>query len=168
MTLAVPNAELLYIYENTIENWFRDELKSQDLSELYRNILDGDEEAMQLCLEEQLQNTISYMDHKEAFYHGFLIGILSQLKGYRIKSNREAGNGRYDICIYSLNVRKPVILLELKIAKEFRLLEKACEEALAQIEEKQYDAELKKDGYEEIICYGLGFYKKQVQVKKKI
>lgn len=168
MTLAIPNAELLYIYENTIENWFRDELKSQDLSGLYRNILDGDEEAMQFCLEEQLQNTISYMDHKEAFYHGFLIGILSQLKGYRIKSNREAGNGRYDICIYSLNVRKPAILLELKIAKEFRLLEKACEEALAQIEEKQYDAELKKDGYEEILCYGLGFYKKQVQVKKKI
>lgn len=167
VTFAIPNLEVRGIYKNTISNWFRDEIKLQDLSEMYRGMLEGDAQGFQDELEKQLQNTISYRDSKEVFYHGFLLGVFAHLKGYRVKSNREAGFGRYDICIFSLNVRKPVILLELKLADEYRKLGEACDVALAQIHEKQYHGELVRDGYTEAICYGIGFYKKQVQVKVK-
>ncbi|MDD2958685.1 MAG: AAA family ATPase [Lachnospiraceae bacterium] len=165
ITMSIPNYELLYIYENTIKGWFRESIEGEDLTVMYQAILDGDTDLFQKELEKQLQKTISYMDNKEAFYHGFLLGVFAQMKGYRIKSNRESGLGRYDICIYNLNVRKPVILLELKMANDYRKLSTACDKALEQIEEKQYGNELAKDGYTEVICYGIGFYKKQVQIK---
>ena len=165
ITMAIPNLELLYVYENTVAKWFRDEIKQQDLSGLYQKLLEGRAEEVQEQLETQLQATISYMDNKEAFYHGFLIGLLSQLKGYITKSNREAGLGRYDICIYSHNIRKPVVLIELKLADTFQELEAASDRALAQLHERKYYLELAKEGYQQVICYGIGFYKKQIGVK---
>ncbi|MDD3337329.1 MAG: AAA family ATPase [Lachnospiraceae bacterium] len=165
ITMSIPNNELLYIYENTVENWFRENVKKENLTALYQAMLEGDAVGFQEGLEEELYKTISYMDSKEAFYHGFLLGVFAQIKGYRVKSNREAGLGRYDICVYSLNVRKPVVLLELKLADSYRQLGEACDRALGQIREKQYDEELIRDGYTEAICYGVGFYKKQVQIK---
>ncbi|MDO4554946.1 MAG: AAA family ATPase [Lachnospiraceae bacterium] len=168
LKLALPNREVRSIYRNQIENWFRDEIKQQNLDTMYQAMLGGNIVSFQKELEEQLQKSISYMDNKEAFYHGFLLGLFANLKGYRIKSNREAGDGRYDICIYSLNVKKPVILLELKLAKTYQQLQDACEEALQQIEEKNYRREWTKDGYREILSFGVGFYKKQVDVKLKM
>ncbi len=165
ISMAIPNFELLYIYENMVAKWFSDEIRQKDLSKLYQTMLDGETEDFQDMLEAQLQDTISYMDNKEAFYHGFLIGLLPQLKGYITKSNREAGLGRYDICIYSHNIRKPVILMELKLANTFRELEDASNRALAQIHEKKYYIEMEKEGYQQVLCYGIGFYKKQVSVK---
>jgi hypothetical protein len=101
-------------------------------------MLEGNTELFQQELEKQLQQTISYMDSAEAFYHGFLLGLMANLKNYRIKSNREAGNGRYDICIYSLDLRSPAVLLELKVADRFRELDQESDRALRQINEKEY------------------------------
>nr|WP_278319567.1 PD-(D/E)XK nuclease domain-containing protein [Hespellia stercorisuis] len=105
------------------------------------------------------------MDSKEAFYQGFLLGLLANLKKYIVKSNREAGLGRYDICVRSNNVRIAPVVLELKWAKKFKLMEDACDEALKQIEDKNYTEGLEENGYTEVICYGLGFFNKQVRVK---
>ncbi|MDO4556228.1 MAG: AAA family ATPase, partial [Lachnospiraceae bacterium] len=167
VTLAIPNKELLYIYENTIETWFQEKVKEQNLDALYKGMLSGDDKIFEKELIKQLQTMISYMDNKEAFYHGFLLGLLANLKGYRKKSNRESGNGRYDICIYSLDVSNPPVILELKIAKHYKDLDAVCVEALNQIEEKNYGEELAEEGYEEVICYGIGFFKKQVRVHGK-
>ncbi|MDD3616215.1 MAG: PD-(D/E)XK nuclease domain-containing protein [Lachnospiraceae bacterium] len=105
------------------------------------------------------------MDSQEAFYHGFLRGLMANLKTYVVKSNREAGDGRYDICIRSRNVSIPPVILELKVAKRYKELDAACDEALEQIKTMRYAEALEEDGYTEVICYGIGFFRKQARVK---
>lgn len=163
-SFKIPNREVRSIYKNTITNWFRDEVEKLDLSQMYEAMLKGNAETLQEYLEEQLQNTISYMDNKEAFYHGFLLDLMAQLKGYLVKSNREAGMGRYDTCIYSHNVRKPVILMEFKLADTYQALEKSSQEAMNQIHERKYYLEFEKEGHTHFYLYGIGFYKKQLRV----
>ncbi|MDO4555963.1 MAG: AAA family ATPase [Lachnospiraceae bacterium] len=167
VTMAIPNNELFYVYKNTIETWFHDKVKVQDLTTLYEGMFSGNAEIFEAELKKQLYGTISYMDNKESFYHGFLLGLMANLKEYHMKSNRESGDGRYDICVCHDDVTIPPVLLELKIAKRYRELNAACEAALAQIEEKNYGAELVEEGYEEMICYGIAFFKKQVKVHVK-
>ena len=108
---------------------------------------------------------ISYNDYKEEYYHGFLCGLLKACKGYRVISNRESGTGRYDIVMKYPSARGQAVIMELKVAKTFDDLEAGCDEALRQIEERQYDMELKKDGYRNITKYGVCFYKKECMVK---
>ncbi len=112
-----------------------------------------------------LHETISYLDTRELFYHGFMVGILGNLKDYLVKSNRETGDGRADLVIRSLDVSCTPVILELKAADTFVGMEAACEEALAQIEEKRYDAWLPEEGYTDVRRYGIAFFKKQCRVK---
>ena len=165
VTMAIPNKELFYIYENSVENWFREKVEMQDLSSFYRSMLDGDVEEFQQGLAVQLRKSISYMDSEEAFYHGFLLGLMTNLKTYVVRSNREAGDGRYDICIRNHDESIPPVILELKLAKKYKELDAACDEALAQIETLHYEEGLEEDGYTEVICYGIGFFRKRVRVK---
>lgn len=166
--LAIPNIEVKNIYKNQIQNWFRDEIKASDLSGLYAALINADEKELQRQVQTLLMSTISYMDHAETFYHGFLLGILSNIVGYRTKSNREAGNGRFDIAVISNDIAKRPIILELKVAAKFRELEGAAEKGLQQIRDRQYAISFAEDGYREVICYGIGFYKKQVRIKAEI
>ena len=165
ITMAIPNHELLYIYTNTIENWFREEVQTKDLTVLYRAMLEGKAEEFEQELAGQLQRTISYMDSSEAFYHGFLLGLMANLKEYIVKSNRESGSGRYDILIRSNKETIAPVILELKIAGTYKELDTACDEALTQIRERRYTEGLAEDGYTEAICYGIGFFRKRVRVK---
>lgn len=168
ITMAIPNDELLYIYENTIENWFREKIEVEDLTNLYSAMLSGKTEVFQQEIIKQLRQTISYMDSKELFYHGFLLGLMANLKGYRMKSNREAGDGRYDICIFNLDETIPPVILELKVSNRFKEMEQDSFNALKQIEEKRYDAELAEDGYTKTIRYGIAFFKKNCRVSMEI
>lgn len=163
--LAIPNREISSIYRNQIINWFQEGVKVQDLTPFYQAMLDGRGAEFQQELTTQLQQTISYMDSQEAFYHGFLLGLMANLKTYVVKSNRKAGDGRYDICIRSRNVSIPPVILELKVAKRYKELDAACDEALEQIKTMRYAEALEEDGYTEVICYGIGFFRKQVRVK---
>ena len=165
LTLAIPNREVGSIYRNSISNWFRDEVQEQDLSVLYSALLDGKADLFQKELTKQLQRVISYMDEKEAFYHGFLLGVLNNMSEYIVKSNREAGNGRLDICVRSNDVEKTPIILELKVAKRVKLMEASVDVALEQIQINNYDEFLAEEGYTEVIHCGLGFFRKQVRVK---
>ncbi|MDO4554880.1 MAG: AAA family ATPase [Lachnospiraceae bacterium] len=167
LELAVPNREVRTIYRSQIENWFRDEVKVQNLSVLYDGMLTGKVETFQKELTYQLQKTISYMDNGESFYHGFLLGLMANLKEHFIKSNREAGFGRYDILIYSLDVSVSPVILELKTADKYSGLDDACRRALNQIEQMEYDKDLSEEGYTEVICYGIGFFKKQLRIHMK-
>ena len=162
--LTIPNTEVLTIYTNQIQNWFRDELKIRDISPLYQAMTTADAEVFQEELHKLLLSTISYLDSQEAFYHGFLLGVLANIKGYGVKSNREAGLGRYDIVVYDDDIKKRPVVIELKVAKKFREMEAAAETALQQIIDRQYPIAFAEDGYQEVICYGIGFFRKQLRV----
>jgi len=161
VSLGIPNMEVRYIYENTIQNWFLERVKKDDLSSIYQAMFAGDAQRFQNELSRLLRSTISYMDSQEAFYHGFLLGTLCNLTDCLVKSNREAGEGRYDILIRSLDITKPPVVIELKVSNTFKNMERNCQIALEQIEDKKYDSWLPEEGYQESIRYGIAFYKKQ-------
>ncbi|SFA99730.1 AAA family ATPase [Clostridium frigidicarnis] len=165
--LTIPNEEIRIIYKNTILNWFDTNVKSRDLTKMYDAMLTGDTEAFENELVELLTESISFYDAYENFYHGFLLGTLVNIKRYIIKSNRESGKGRSDIVIRYPNRRGAAVILELKVAKNIRELEKKCDEALKQIEDKEYDKPLLEEGYTNILKYGITFYKKDCMIKSK-
>lgn len=163
--LAIPNREIRYIYNHTIMNWFRTEIAGKDLSVLYEALLNGSANIVQKELSSLLMESISYMDGREEFYHGFLLGILENMKDYLVKSNRESGFGRYDIAIRHLDVSKTPVILELKVSNTFKGMEAACDKALAQIRDNHYNDWLPEEGYTRVWDYGIAFFKKQCRVK---
>lgn len=166
LTMKIPNDEVLYIYENTIKEWFECKLKNTDLSVLYNAVLDADCDTFAEQVNRQLSETISYYDYSESYYHGFLCGLLKGCNRYATISNRESGNGRPDIVLAYPSARGPVVILELKVAKSFYELEAGCDAALRQIEEQDYAAYWRNEGYTNITKYGVCFYKKECMVKK--
>lgn len=165
--LAIPNHEVKYIFRNKILKWFEQNIKTRDFTRMYNAIINEDEEVFEEELADVLIETISFNDAYENFYHGFVTGVLSNMKGYIVKSNRESGNGRGDIFIKPVSRRKTAVILELKVAKTFDELEKRADDALKQIEEKKYEMELRDDGYKNIIKYGISFFKKDCFIKIK-
>jgi len=163
--LAIPNKEILYIYERKISEWFDYRVEEVDLTALYTAVLSQDIVTFEDEVINFLGESISFMDSHENFYHGFLTGILRGLKGYRVTSNRESGNGRGDIFIRPRDLRKVAVIVEVKIADKVHYLEKECEDALAQIEEKKYYEELMHEGYTNIIKYGVAFFGKMCMVR---
>lgn len=165
--MQVPNVEINYIYKSKVSEWMKEKIQQEDLSQLYDALLSGNEVDLQDELGRQLRESISFYDYKEAFYHGFLLGLLKPLDEYLIESNREAGDGRLDILLRSLDVRKPVVIVELKQSGVFQDMETIATEALNQIQDKEYYRELQQEGYENIICYGIAFFKKNCRVQVK-
>lgn len=84
-----------------------------------------------------------------------------------VKSNREGGKGRRDIYIKSLSIFKPVVIIELKVCDKPKEIFTKCDEALEQIERNKYDLELIEEGYEDIIKYGISFYRKDCLINLK-
>lgn len=165
LDLSIPNEEIRYIYQNTIREWFNQKIKSTDLTPMFQSMLRGDSEAFEDFLKKHLRESISYYDTKEAYYHGFLTGILSGLQDYEILSNREAGNGRPDILLKPYDELNPVVIIEIKFTDKFSSMEKKCEDALQQIENKAYAAGSLDEGYKTIRKYGICFCKKSCMVK---
>lgn len=165
--LAIPNEEIRYIYQNVIREWFEKQMKKIDFQDFYNHVLSGDEKEIENFLSEQLARSISYYDNAESFYHGYMIGVLNGMDGYEVYSNREAGNGRPDIQLVPLSPKKPAVIFELKSAKKFTEMEKKCEEALEQIEERKYTKKLEEEGYGTILRYGMCFCKKNCMVRKE-
>ena len=165
LKMKIPNREIRYIYNNTIQEWFHKKAETMDFSSLYRAILSGDTETAENFLKKQLRESISFMDSAEKFYHGFLLGLLGGLQDYRKKSNLESGSGRYDITLIPYDEQQPAVILELKRAKKFTEMENLCREALHQIDEKNYADALIEEGYPIILKYGVCFCKKSCMVK---
>ena len=167
LSMAIPNTEIKTIYKNSIAYWFEQRMKETDRSPLKHALETGDCEAAEDFINRQLADTISYYDYAENFYHGFMAGLLVNIGGYRVKSNRESGNGRPDIVMQTVQVRKGrVILLELKIADSIAEMEAACDRGLAQIEEQRYAEPFITEGYPEVKKYALSFCKKECMIKK--
>ena len=164
ISMAIPNEEVKYIYKNTVLSWFEQRIRKKDLNEFYNSIVHQNVNAFEKSMTELLREGISFYDSKEAFYHGFLMGLLNGMQDYYAYSNREAGDGRYDICLKSLDVTKPVIIFELKVAASFKEMAQRSAQAVRQIEMKHYEEGLIQDGYEKVLCYGIAFYKKNCKI----
>lgn len=167
LELAIPNREVNYIFRTKILSWFHEKVEEKDLSALYTAFVNKDVPSFEEELNEVLMETISFNDAYENFYHGFVAGVLSGMKNYRVKSNREGGTGRSDLFIKPPTRRKAAFVVEFKIADKFEQLEQKAEEALQQIADKQYVEELKSDGYQTVIQYGISFFRKDCMVKIK-
>lgn len=164
VTMAIPNKEVAGIYRDKVISWFQDKIRLKDLSVMYQALLTGDGGIFQEELNKLLRESISYMDSKEAFYHGFLLGILGKMQEYIVRSNQEAGDGRFDICIRSLDVSQAPLVLELKVSDTFKGLQETCHKALQQIYSRHYDDVFSEDGYTEVLNYGIAFFRKQCRV----
>lgn len=165
ITMKIPNTEVRYIYKNTIREWFGMRVKQKNLSVLYQAIEQGDTDTISREISLNLQETISFYDYVESFYHGFVAGLLKNMKNYRILSNRESGDGRPDLVLRTPSIKGKAIIIELKTADRPTELENGCDTALRQIEEKRYETALKDEGYQTILTYGICFYKKECLVK---
>lgn len=165
--MAIPNSEVRYIYKTTILQWFEKEIAETDLSYMYESILTGNCHTVEKIFSEQLMETISFYDYKESFYHGFLAGLFKNMKNYIVLSNRESGYGRPDLILKYPSVKGKAIIFELKVADSYKDLEQKCNEALEQIEIQQYDQQLQEEGYQDIMKYGIAFYRKECMVKLK-
>lgn len=165
VTLTIPNEEVRYIYRNTIREWFEQQVKIMDLHPLYDAILTGNCYILEEFLKNQLRKSISYFDSSESFYHGFMLGLMKPLQDYEIHSNFESGEGRSDLLLIPLDEKQPAVIMEFKHVKRFSEMDTGCSDALRQINDKHYDAELLEDGYETILKYGICFCKKSCRIK---
>ena len=111
-------------------------------------------------------DTISFYDYQESYYHGFLAGMLKNIGNYIVVSNRESGNGRPDLLLKYPSVRGKAVILEVKVAGTYQELEQKCAEALQQIEHQKYEESLRREGYQDILKYGVAFYKKECMMKE--
>ena len=161
--LMIPNAEIRQIFETTVQEWFDDSARKENRTALFDAVWSGDIETLTEEMNELLRKTISYHDYKEDFYHAFLAGIFTGA-GYSVDSNRERGEGRSDVVVRNSSKGR-VALFEAKYAKTLDGLEASCEAALQQIEDRQYAKDFA-DDYDDIMCYGIAFYKKRCLVKK--
>lgn len=160
--LVIPNKEVYEIYKQSFMSYFEDYTTSKK-NELYQELVDGDAKKVNLLLNDILLRSISYFDNQESFYHGFLVGLLND---YEVVSNKESGNGRFDVCVLPENILGTIVLIECKHSiSEDDLIDDAKEGA-RQIVEQKYLEEHKFKKYENVIGYGISFYKKQCYVVK--
>lgn len=167
--LAIPNKEVRELFIDLVKDWFKETTRA-DWSRIEKFCMafpKGDVTRIGEMLHDYLWDSISVRDtavrknRKENFYHGMLLGLLQSQGNWLIQSNAELGEGYSDISICTSE--KIGIIIELKYAEDGNL-EKGCEEALKQIEEKKYAAGLKWKGMKNIIKYGIAFCEKECMV----
>lgn len=170
LRLAIPNAEIRSIFLMQIMELFEENIRrdGETLNNFCRALRNGDAENTEKYLTGYLRKTISIRDAfsrkemKENFYHGLLIGILGLKEQWGVSSNRETGEGYSDILIETENPETGIII-EVKYAHDGNM-ETAARNALEQITNTRYEEELQDEGIENILKYGIAFYKKKCKV----
>lgn len=168
--LSIPNREVKNIFMTKIDAWFTAKiLEDEDgLKEFFAAFTSGDAETLEDCLNYHLGESVSYLDggnyeDKETFYHGLLLGMLRTRKGWEIKSEREAGNGRADIIAFNLR-KKDAYIIEVKYSKKDKDLNADAQEAIDQINRLRYDQYFSQRSPKSIRHYGIAFCLKQCRV----
>ena len=166
-SLKIPNEEVHYFFE-------RDFIKSflggrDDFDSVLRYFLDGDFENFSYELEKILLTNVSCFDFSanadEGYYHVFILGMMLALRReYYVRSNKEAGRGRFDLVLEPKDKRKNGFVIEFKAPNSEKSLEKESEEALSQIIKNRYDVELRERGIENIYYVGMAFYKRDFKL----
>ena len=160
--LVIPNKEVYEIYKQSFMSYFEDYtfVRKEDL---YQCLVREDVDQANEILGDILSRSISYFDNQESFYHGFLVGLFS---GKKIKSNREAMHGRFDLCILPKQIFQTVLILECKHSKSVKELVSDAKEGAKQIIDNKYEDEIINDGYLHVKGYGISFYKKYCYIVK--
>ena len=163
--MVIPNVEIKSIYKNTIRSWFIDHVNRDSRTDILESVIHADAEKLEDLLCTWLTNTISCFDEQENYYHGFVTGLVSGFNGYMVVSNRESGNGRFDLVVKQRSRWHHAAILEFKVVEKYNQMTKACEDALKQIEEKDYEASLRDEQYENIAKLGICFCQKRCRVR---
>ena len=160
--LVIPNKEVYEIYKQSFMSYFEDYtfVRKEDL---YQCLVREDVDQANEILGDILSRSISYFDNQESFYHGFLLGLFS---GKKIKSNREAMHGRFDLCILPKQIFQTALILECKHSKSVKELVSDAKEGAKQIIDNKYENEIINDGYLHVKGYGISFYKKYCYIEK--
>lgn len=162
--VAIPNKEIAFVYEKEV---LAKTGKASVAVAIQQAIFKKDIKRLQKLLEQFMVESISYHDGaSEGFYHGMMLGLCAVVSNrYRVRSNGESGDGRFDIQLYPENNNIPGFIFEFKKAKEEREMEAMADLALKQIEDNRYDTQMKADGITKIVKIGIAFYGKQAKVK---
>ena len=160
--LIIPNKEVYEIYKQSFMSYFEDYtfVRKEDL---YQCLVREDVDQANEILGDILSRSISYFGNQESFYHGFLVGLFS---GKKIKSNREAMHGRFDLCILPKQIFQTALILECKHSKSVKELVSDAKEGAKQIIDNKYEDEIINDGYLHVKGYGISFYKKYCYIVK--
>ena len=160
--LVIPDKEVYEICRLSFVNYFKEYTNARK-SLLYKELVRGNTRKVNETMNDILMKTVSYFDNNESFYHGFLAGLFND---YQIKSNRESGNGRFDLCIVPDSILDTAVIIECKHSDSVCLLRTDAQKGAEQIENNQYRKDMINDGYSDVIGYGISFYKKQCFVVK--
>lgn len=169
--VAIPNRETAAVYKSEILSHLMQigAMRRATANKIAESLYARDTKKLQDGIEEYMKNSISFYDAgAEGFYHGLVLGLIALMDNqYRIRSNRESGDGRYDICMIPRDNKYPAILMELKWNKEQNEenLDALSAEALNQIYVKGYDAEIRTEGIADIIKFGIAFSGKKVKIR---
>lgn len=169
--LMIPNEEIRQVYKTQIKEWFKESIQndSNKLSSLWIGFTEGDSQVIEDTLTNILDKTISVFDpkgseiEKEKFYHAFLTGILIGNGNWGVSSNKETGDGFADILVELDNPNKGLVI-EIKSVDKVTDLDKASAKAIKQIKDKRYYKYLINEGRNDILAYGIAFYKKRCRV----
>lgn len=166
--LAIPNKEIRTVYNNEIIALLADNIDNGIINQLQQYLITKNSSALQQTLRKFLLESVSYYDTlKENYYQGLLLGMTGLFTNtYYVSSNRESGEGRYDIQLQPKAAAMPGIIIEIKAAKDAteEQLKALAANALAQIDSKKYDTELRKQSIKTIYKYGIAFSGKKVEI----
>ena len=171
--VSIPNREIAAVYKSEILSHFLQVgvITRNTANKIAESLYANDYKKLQNAVAEYMDKSISFYDGgAEGFYHGLMLGLIALMDNqYKIKSNRESGDGRYDICLIPREEKYPGIIMELKWKEKLSeaTLVSLAEEALVQIDELRYDSELVEDGIADIIKFGIAFSGKKVCIKTK-
>ena len=169
--VSLPNKEIALVYRKEVLERYQEIISQDTATYLQQSIYTGNVEEFKTQLEKLLLQSVSCYDTVgENFYHGLVLGLCAMLeKQYYITSNRESGEGRYDIQLLPKGKQFPGVLLELKAEKncDKEALKELSEKALRQIRDRKYDTDMKTAGVEHIWKYGIAFSGKQVAITKE-
>ena len=169
--VSIPNKEIAAVYKNEILSHLLQigAITRTTANRIAESLYANDFDKLQKAISEYIDKSVSFYDAgAEGFYHGLVLGLIALMDNqYRIKSNRESGDGRYDICMFPRECKYPGIIMELKWQSGLgeEKLEHLAEDALIQIEEKHYDSEMHENGTEHILKLGIAFSGKKVVVR---
>lgn len=169
--VSIPNREIAAVYKGEILSHFMQigAITRTTANKIVESLYANDLKKLQKAITEYMDKSISFYDFgAEGFYHGLILGLIALMDTqYKIKSNRESGDGRYDISLIPRNGKYPGIIMELKSETGLsdEELESLSVKALAQINDKRYDVEMKNDGIENVLKMGIAFSGKKVRIK---
>ena len=164
--LALPNREINRVYNTEIISWMKENLDGNVVSDLEKALYNSDSIKVKESLRNFMITCISSFDGAaEGFYHGMMLGLVAGMSSrYYVRSNRESGEGRLGLVLEPKLKNLPGIIMEFKAVKDEGSLAKAAEKALAQIDAKNYDADLQDRGINDIAKYGIAFAGKKVEI----